>query len=443
MSVETRLDDLEEGLRKIRDADKLQGRRVSAVKPIANELLGWNNDTKKWEPKSSSPAARVYNNANISINNDTATALTFNSERYDTDSIHSTSSNTGRLTCVTAGKYHASCSIRFAAHATGSREVYIRLNGSTAIADFRIPTTSGGVPIIAFGTDYDLAVDDYLEVMVRQNSGGSLNVDAASNYSPEFMMFRLGPRGSASGATGDDHGTLTGLGDDDHSIYLLATGTRAGSSGAAQDFGSTGIKTDTIAESTGGSGVTADGVLLKDGVVTVGDVAFDDGTSDPLQDADAAADGTENSVARKDHKHPKHHAKYTNTEALAAAKAGMLETINFIIDGGGSAITTGVKGDVKVDYAGTIQSWTILPDQSGSIVIDIWKDTYANFPPTDADSMPGGGKEPTLSATTKAQDTDITDWTTDDISAGDILRFNVDSITTCERVTISLKVTRT
>jgi hypothetical protein len=118
------------------------------------------------------------------------------------------------------------------------------------------------------------------------------------------------------------------------------------------------------------------------------------------------------------------------------------ETINFIIDGGGSTITTGIKGDVQVDFKGTIVAWSILPDQSGSIVIDIWKDTYANFPPTNADAMPGAGKEPTLTATTKAQDTDITDWTTDDFNAGDILRFNVDSVTTCTRVTLALKCKR-
>ncbi|KPJ64886.1 hypothetical protein AMK68_00185 [candidate division KD3-62 bacterium DG_56] len=119
------------------------------------------------------------------------------------------------------------------------------------------------------------------------------------------------------------------------------------------------------------------------------------------------------------------------------------ETINFIIDGGGEAITTGIKGDVQVDFACTIMAWSILPDQSGSIVIDIWKDSYANFPPTNADAMPGAGKEPTLSATTKAQDTDVTDWATDDIAAGDILRFNVDSVATVERVTLALKVKRT
>ncbi|KKL83182.1 hypothetical protein LCGC14_1977320, partial [marine sediment metagenome] len=62
--------------------------------------------------------------------------------------------------------------------------------------------------------------------------------------------------------------------------------------------------TDTIAERTAAAGVTIDGVLLKDGVVAVGDVAFDDSTSDPLATAATTADGTENSIARKDHVHP-------------------------------------------------------------------------------------------------------------------------------------------
>ena len=97
-----------------------------------------------------------------------------------------------------------------------------------------------------------------------------------------------------------------------------------------------------------------------------------------------------------------------------------------------------------VDFACTINSWTILADAAGAIVIDVWRDSYANFPPTDADAMPGAGKEPTIAASNaNAQDTTITDWTTDDIAAGDVLRFNVDSCTTIKRATLALKVTRT
>ena len=113
-----------------------------------------------------------------------------------------------------------------------------------------------------------------------------------------------------------------------------------------------------------------------------------------------------------------------------------------MIDGSGAEIADGIKGDVRVDFACTVNSWTLLADTSGAIKVDIWKDTLANFPPTDADSM-CSGKEPTIAASgTNAEDTAITDWTTDDISAGDVLRFNVDSCTTITRATLALKVTR-
>ncbi|MDP2106506.1 MAG: hypothetical protein Q8J76_10980 [Desulfobulbaceae bacterium] len=113
-------------------------------------------------------------------------------------------------------------------------------------------------------------------------------------------------------------------------------------------------------------------------------------------------------------------------------------TITFIIDGGEAAITTGQKGHLEIPFACTILAWTLLADQSGSIIIDVWKDTYANFPPTVADTITGTEK-PTLSAAQKNQDTALTTWATE-ISAGDILAFNVDSVATVQRVTLSLQV---
>ena len=113
-------------------------------------------------------------------------------------------------------------------------------------------------------------------------------------------------------------------------------------------------------------------------------------------------------------------------------------TITFIIDGGGSAITTGVKGYLEIPFACTIDRVTMLADQSGSIVVDIWKDTYANYPPVDADSITASAV-PTITTATKSQDATLTGWTTS-ITAGDILGFNVDSATTVTKVTISLRV---
>ena len=115
--------------------------------------------------------------------------------------------------------------------------------------------------------------------------------------------------------------------------------------------------------------------------------------------------------------------------------------INFIIDGGGSAITAGEKGHVEVPFACTIRAVRLLADQTGSIKVDIWKDTYANFPPTDVDSITGAN-EPEIVSGVKDEDTTLTGWTTS-IAKGDILAFNVDTVATVQRVTVSLSVKKT
>jgi hypothetical protein len=114
-------------------------------------------------------------------------------------------------------------------------------------------------------------------------------------------------------------------------------------------------------------------------------------------------------------------------------------TLGITIDGGGATITTGIKGDLHIPVACTITLSTLLADQAGAIVIDIWKDTYANFPPTDADSITASAP-PTITASgVKAQDATLTGWTVS-LAAGDVLRFNVDSCTAIQRVQLQLTV---
>lgn len=100
-------------------------------------------------------------------------------------------------------------------------------------------------------------------------------------------------------------------------------------------------------------------------------------------------------------------------------------------------IPTGLIGYLEVPFALTITGWTLVGDASGSIQIDVWKDTYANFPPTVADTI-AGSEKPLLSSAQKNQDLSLTTWSPD-LDAGDILAFNVDSCSGVAQVTLTLR----
>lgn len=131
------------------------------------------------------PACRVYNSANLSIGNGSFSALTFNSERYDTDSMHSTSVNTSRITMATAGIYHYGCTVYFATSGTGYRTIRVMLNGTTSLGYVELPPPSATGCGLYLAGDYAFAANDYIEFQVYQNSGGALNALAGGNYSPE------------------------------------------------------------------------------------------------------------------------------------------------------------------------------------------------------------------------------------------------------------------
>lgn len=119
--------------------------------------------------------------------------------------------------------------------------------------------------------------------------------------------------------------------------------------------------------------------------------------------------------------------------------------ITYIIDGGGSVISTGSKGGLFVSFPYKIIEWTLASidsaTTSGSIVLDIWTDTQANFPPTVADTITASAK-PTITTSTKGQSSTLTGWTTGQ-TAGRWIYFNVDSVTSLKMVAITLKCTRT
>lgn len=147
----------------------------------------------KWAaiPSSSFVGCSVYASADLTLTNNTLTLITWNSEYFDTDSFHSTSTNTGRFTVPSgkAGKYHINGAIWWSATSTGVRTAQIYKNGAAILYGSQIGavTTTSVSNNISFTVD--LTVGDYIEIYGYQNSGGNANVSGGTLSSQISFQF--------------------------------------------------------------------------------------------------------------------------------------------------------------------------------------------------------------------------------------------------------------
>jgi hypothetical protein len=142
------------------------------------------------------PACVLSNSANISVASGAITPVTFNTEQVDTDSMHSTVSNTGRITFNTAGLYTLTGNVQFASNATGFRGLFFYKNGDYTVAgriasEFR-GANNGDVTEISLSRVFKFAVADYVELIAYQTSGVALNVLVAGAFSPTASAVWIG-----------------------------------------------------------------------------------------------------------------------------------------------------------------------------------------------------------------------------------------------------------
>lgn len=122
----------------------------------------------------------------LSINNNSDTAVTFTAtDIYDPLALHDTSTNPSRITVARAGIYRITSALRWADSATGDRLMSIRVNNSTITPNSIGPLQSNRASH-SLVVHQSLAASDYVEIFAFQNSGGSLNVDAA-DFSVELL----------------------------------------------------------------------------------------------------------------------------------------------------------------------------------------------------------------------------------------------------------------
>jgi hypothetical protein len=141
--------------------------------------------------KTAVPVCVVYNNANISVPDNSFTALTFNTEITDTDTMHDVAVNSGRITFTTAGLYAYGYSILFDT-GNGARAVRVYLNGSSIIWPYtRLQASSGYGGLSSAGIRVFSAAD-YIECQAYQVTGGALNVLYIALATPVFWAAKIG-----------------------------------------------------------------------------------------------------------------------------------------------------------------------------------------------------------------------------------------------------------
>lgn len=107
----------------------------------------------------------------------------------------------------------------------------------------------------------------------------------------------------------------------------------------------------------------------------------------------------------------------------------------------GGNITTGFKGYREVPFDCTIEGVDVVGDAAGSIVFDIYKSTYAAFPPQPADTMtPLAASRPQLVNAQVYRDHALHGWTTTTLTRGEMLGFAVLGAEGLRSVVLSLLV---
>lgn len=126
------------------------------------------------------PNARVFNSTDQSVADGilSPVVLTADSEEYDNDGMHSTVSNTARLTAQTDGRYLMSASVTFdsigSGTATGAAWFRQGASGQLIYGEVTIQAFTGGA--VSIVEAFTLNAGDFVVVMASHNVGSAHDV---------------------------------------------------------------------------------------------------------------------------------------------------------------------------------------------------------------------------------------------------------------------------
>ena len=156
----------------------------------------WNSQVKgNLEHLYSVPRCVAYKSAAQSISTGSWQDVTWDSESFDTASIHDTSTNTERFTLVRDGLWLVVAQVVFASNSTGDRLGRLLLNGvgGAPLSQVNLHTASGNTTRFTVQTlVYTSTTTDYVGLQVYQDSGGALNLSGGSAASTSLSVVWLG-----------------------------------------------------------------------------------------------------------------------------------------------------------------------------------------------------------------------------------------------------------
>jgi hypothetical protein len=142
----------------------------------------WGNSVKAaTDYLANPPACRVFTTATTAFVTGTWGAVPFDSESWDTAAMHSTITNTSRITVPAAGLYIVEGVICFAGNATGLRLAGLRVNSSATNppnwgSHYANNVGAAFPPHVPISATIKMAANDYVELVAWQSSGGNLNL---------------------------------------------------------------------------------------------------------------------------------------------------------------------------------------------------------------------------------------------------------------------------
>lgn len=123
------------------------------------------------------PSCSVYHSTSQTLTTGVGASLSADSEHFDNDSMHSTSTNNTRITIQTPGRYLVFGAITFPNNTTAGRAIAFRVNNTTNYIATLVQAAGGATVTEITGVRaIVLGAGDYVECRAAQYSGGNLDV---------------------------------------------------------------------------------------------------------------------------------------------------------------------------------------------------------------------------------------------------------------------------